>query len=239
MTTEQILENEADNFCKYLGNIYREMNGHEAFKDKVDLKLINFYEDIDKLIFLYRVHKNISREYEKHLEKCRFKDEPEKCHENTFYSKAIYFLEQEIKQLNPSFDYTILRPNINSDLIRKNLIQLKDFPESGRLLQSALDKLNEGKHERNLIDDLRLSLECLLKQKLKNDKSLENQIDTLGTYLREKDTSKEILNMFVKLVDYYSKYQNSYIKHNDAAKSDELDLLVNLTSTFVNFIINK
>ena len=239
MTTEQILEHEADNFCKYLRNVFREVNGHESFKNKVELKLYNFYEDVDKLIFLYRVHKNISRDYEKHLETCRYKDEPGKCPENAFYSKVLYFLEQEIKQLNPSFDYTILRPNINSDLTKKNLIQLKDFPESGRLFQSALDKLNEGKHERNLIDDLRLSLECLLKQKLNNDKSLENQIENIGTYLKESDTSKEISNMFIKLIDYYSKYQNSYVKHNDGVKSDEIDLLVNLTSTFINFIINK
>ncbi|HNV29504.1 MAG TPA: hypothetical protein PKJ83_10240 [Cyclobacteriaceae bacterium] len=239
MTAEQILEHEADNFCKYMRDYFREVDGHESFKSDVQSKLYNYYENVDKLIFLYRLHKNISNSYDKHLLKCKYKDEPTKCPENVFYNKALYFLEQEIKELNPSFDYSILRPNINSDLTKKNLIQLKDFPDSGRLFQSALDKLNEGKHERNLIDDLRLSLECLLKQKFNNDKSLENQLENLGTYLKERNTSKEISNMFVKLIDYYSKYQNSNIKHNDSVKSDELDLLVNLTSTFINFIINK
>lgn len=239
MTAEQILEHEADEFCKYMPDYFREVGGHESFKSDVQSKLYNFNENVDKLILLYRLHKNISNSYDKHLLKCEYKDEPTKCPKNVFYSKAKYFLEQEIKELNPSFNYTILRPNINSDLIKKNLIQLVDFPESGRLFQSALDKLNEGKHERNLIDDLRLSLECLLKQKFNNDKSLENQIDSLGTYLKDTNTSKEITNMIVKLIDYYSKYQNTYIKHNDGVKSDELDLLVNLTSSFTNFLINK
>jgi hypothetical protein len=192
-------------------------------------------------VFLYQVAKNIDKEYDKHIDRCNYKDEPEKCPINKYYLKCKFFLEQEIKELNPAFDYTILRPNLNSDLLRQNLVQLKDFPEAGKLFQSALDKLNEERFERNLLDDLRLSLEITLKSFLKNNKSLENQGEALGTFLKQQNTSKELSNMFRTLIDYYTKFQNAYVKHNDieSVKRDEIELMVNLTSAFINFLINK
>jgi hypothetical protein len=39
---------------------------------------------------------------------------------------------------------------------------------------------------RNVLDDMRLSLELLLKAVLGNDKSLENQIPQLGGFIKEK-----------------------------------------------------
>jgi hypothetical protein len=174
MTTEQILEREADEFVRYMRDYFREHDGHEQFKQEVESKLYNFHESVDKLIFLSRLNKNVSEQYDKHLLKCEHKNDPEKCPANRFYFKAKYFIEQEIRQLNPDFDYTILRPEINADLIRKNLVQLSHYPKSGKLFQDALDKLNSGRFERNLLDDLRLSLEYLLKALLKNEKSLEN-----------------------------------------------------------------
>ncbi|HPN22996.1 MAG TPA: hypothetical protein PK758_13925, partial [Tenuifilaceae bacterium] len=170
---------------------------------------------------------------------CQYKDSPEKCQKNLFYIKCKYYTEQEIRELNPAFEFTILRPNINADLARENLVLLKDFPEAAKLFQTALDKLNEARFERNLLDDLRLSLEYVIKQILKNSKSLENQFEPLGNFLKQTGTSKELTNMLRTLTDYYSKYQNTYVKHNDAIKEEEVDLLINLTSSFINFLIKK
>jgi len=90
---------------------------------------------------------------------------------------------------------------------------------------------------RNLLDDLRLSLELLLKGIFKNSKSLENQIELLGEYLKEKGGSKELTNMFVKLVDYYSKYQNTYVKHDDAVIEEEIEFIFEITSSFMKHIV--
>ncbi len=39
--------------------------------------------------------------------------------------------------------------------------------------------------------------------------------------------------MFEKLIDYYSKYQNTYVKHDDAVPNEEVELLLELTSSFM------
>ena len=57
--------------------------------------------------------------------------------------------------------------------------------------------------ERNLLDDLRLSLESLLKEILGNGKSLENQKDELGRFLKEREGSPELRNMFQSMLAYY------------------------------------
>lgn len=44
--------------------------------------------------------------------------------------------------------------------------------------------------------------------------------------------------MFNRLLDYYAKYQNNYVKHNDAVKYSEIDFVINLTTLFMrNFIL--
>ena len=177
---------------------------------------------------------------ERHLKKCPYKEEPEKCYKNTFYYKAIFFTEQEVKDLNPDYDFKIFRPRVRIDLVKENLLGLSKYPDSAKLYQSALDKLNENRFDRNLLDDLRLSLETLLKSILKNNKSLEKQTSDLGVFLKkENGSSKECNNMFIALIAYFTKYQNTYIKHNDKVKSEEVDLIINLTSSFMVYIINQ
>jgi transcriptional accessory protein Tex/SPT6 len=176
---------------------------------------------------------------EEHDARCRLKSTPENCAIHSFGTKVLFFTEQEIGQLNPDFDFTFLRPNLNTNLLKDNLIQLRDFPEVAKIYQAALNKLNEDQNERNILDDLRLSLEILLKKLLINNKSLENQLNDIGSYVKGKGVSNEVRNMFTTLLDYYSKYQNNYVKHNDLVKREEIDLIVNLTSAFISFLINK
>ena len=90
-----------------------------------------------------------------------------------------------------------------------------------------------------MLDDLRLSYELLLKAILSNNKSLENQDAELGKYLKEQDVSNECRNMFQTLNNYFRNYNNTYIKHNDKVQTKEVDLIVNLTSSLINFVINK
>ena len=39
--------------------------------------------------------------------------------------------------------------------------------------------------------------------------------------------------MFVKLIDYYTKYQNTYIKHDAAVLNAEIDFVFEITSSFM------
>lgn len=228
MDVRQLIESKAQEFDSILYGIER-----NDFQYRLNSELYNYNEDKDKLIFLYKLHPLRIMELERHKLVCT---SPGTCRDELEYNEQIFFIEQEIKKLNPTFNFIILAPNIDTDLLKKNLANLAKYPSAGELLHSALDKLNEAKYERNVLDDLRLCLETLLKSKLNNDKSLENQKEHIGQYLKERGVSDEVRNMFVKLSDYYAKYQNEYVKHNDAVKQNEIELMVNLTSSMIYFI---
>jgi len=237
VTAELIIKKQANDFKHEIEPGHRS-DSHLTFKSNLESMLYHYDENIDKLLFLYQTAKNIDEYFEEHQKRCEHKDNPEKCHKSMHFLQCKFFTEQEIKRLNPSYEYSILRPNINSSLIKQNLIDLKNFPDVATLYQNALDKLNEEKYERNLLDDLRLMLETFLKAILQNDKRLEKQNEDLGKYLQAKNVSVEVRNMFVTLKDYFAKYQNEYVKHNDSVNKSEIELMINLTSTFASFLLN-
>lgn len=147
-----------------------------------------------------------------------------------------------IKKLNidlftryPKFNE--LPTELESEIIDTTKHWLSGYPDSLKLYEQAIIKHSARAYERNLIDDLRLSLELLIKAILNNGKSLENQLQDLGTYIRSKGGSKEYINMFVKLIEYYSKYNNTYIKHEDEVNSNEIEFIIELTSCFMRQIV--
>ncbi len=235
---EELIKDEANKFYNY-SEWQQYDNTPSGFKDALELQLYNHNSSTSKLFYIYEILRLIREEYNDHLKSCRYKDEPIKCDQNKTWLKMIYYTEQIIEDLNPQFDFQILRPELNTDLIHENLKKLSDYPESAKLYQSALDKLNEGINERNVLDDARLSYELLLKSVLSNNKSLENQSSELGKYLKQQNVSAECRNMFQTLNNYFQNYQNTYVKHNDKVLTKEVDLIVNLTSSLINFIINN
>lgn len=126
---------------------------------------------------------------------------------------------------------------INETLIDETKHWLADYPESLDLYEQALSKFGNDIFQRNLLDDLRLALEKLLKSILDNDKPLEKQAPAIGSFLKDKKVSKEMVNMFVILMDYYCKYQNTYIKHDDAVVENEIEYIFEMTSSFMKFLI--
>ncbi|MCL4457474.1 MAG: hypothetical protein M1147_09630 [Nitrospirae bacterium] len=127
--------------------------------------------------------------------------------------------------------------DINEALIEETKHWLSDYPESLKLYQEALTKFESKLFQRNLLDDLRLSLEKLLQEILGNNKSLENQLSEIGGFIKERKGSKELNNMFVKLIDYYSKYNNTYVKHDDAVIENEIEIIFEMTCSFMKFVI--
>ena len=109
-----------------------------------------------------------------------------------------------------------------SELVKETQHWLSAYKKSFELYNSALDKLNKRIYQRNLIDDLRLSLELLLKELLNNDRPLEKQIAEVGQFQKNKGISPETTNMFNTLLDYYGKYQNKYAKHDDNVNEKEI-----------------
>jgi len=116
---------------------------------------------------------------------------------------------------------------------------LRNYPKALQCYLNAIDKLDTDFNTRNLLDDLRLTLELYISAKLKNNKSLENQIEAVGIYCKEKGVSKEVANMFHKLIDLYTKYQNNYVKHDNAVNKGEVLFMLKLTNNFIEFIEEK
>lgn len=127
--------------------------------------------------------------------------------------------------------------DLNHVLIEETRHWLSSFPKTLELYDGAQQKREHGVFSRNVLDDLRLALETLLHALLDNSKSLENQLQALGTFIKEREGSPELANMFVKLIDYYAKYQNTYVKHDSAVAEAEVDFLFEVTSCFMRHLV--
>jgi hypothetical protein len=130
-----------------------------------------------------------------------------------------------------------LGSELDTVLIQRTQHWLALFPDALTLYDQSVQKHTNSIFLRNVLDDLRLALELLLKSIFANEKSLENQIPLLGDFLRQRGGSPELVNMFVKLVDYYTKYQNSYVKHDDAVIEEEVEFIFELTSSFMKHLV--
>lgn len=126
---------------------------------------------------------------------------------------------------------------LNQSLIEEVRSFLAEYPESEKVYLEALTKFNNDIFERNLVDDLRLSLELLLKNIFQNKKSLENQTSEIGRFISSNGGSVHFSNMFRTLVEYYTKYQNAFVKHDDAMLEDEVEFIFEMTSSFMKQLI--
>ena len=130
------------------------------------------------------------------------------------------------------------------ELFDKKLIDdvldfLKYYPKSHKEFTEALTiYIKENGSYRDAIDKTRLALEIFINQYLDNDKSLENQQNNLGQYLQSNNIHKEIMNLFNKLLDTYSKLNNEEAKHDSGEfKKCEVEFLFYLVGNFMKFLI--
>ena len=136
-----------------------------------------------------------------------------------------------------ALDTENLGAKVNEELIEQTRHWLGTFPEVLGLFNQALDKYAARVFSRNILDDLRLSLEKLVQALLGNSKAIENQLSAVGTFVKERGGSTELSNMFVKLVDYYCKYQNTYVKHDDAVIEEEVEFTIEITAAFMKHFL--
>lgn len=130
-----------------------------------------------------------------------------------------------------------LGSEIDAELVERTEHWLGPYQNALSLYRNAVKNHANGLFLRNILDDLRLALELLTKGILINDKSLENQVPLVGAFIQTRGGSPEFVNMFVKLIDYYTKYQNSYVKHDDAVIEEEVEFIFELTSSFMKHFV--
>lgn len=152
-------------------------------------------------------------------------------------NKAVKDLKIKlVSQYGNSFGYSVPQ-EVDKTLVDATNAWLGDYPVAKKSFEDAIIMLENKIFERNLLDNLRLSLETLVKSLLSNNKSLENQLPELGGFLQSKNVSAELRNMVVKLIDYYAKYQNTYIKHSDTVNEKEIEFIFECTSSLMKFLI--
>ncbi|CDI59265.1 hypothetical protein VKX94_04185 [Lactobacillus helveticus] len=93
---------------------------------------------------------------------------------------------------------------------------------------------------RNALDNMRLTIELLIKRITGSEASLENQTNALGKFFEDKDISKEVRNLFFKMLDMYEKIQNHEAKHNlpQNLNSKEIKFLMNQSTVIIKFLID-
>jgi hypothetical protein len=146
-------------------------------------------------------------------------------------------LKTQLFTQHPDFADTDRTCGLDPTLVSETRHWLSDFPDVRKLFDEALQKHTNGVFQRNTLDDLRLALETLVKQILGNGKALENQQPIVGQYIKERKGSPQLANMFQKLLEYYCCYQNTYIKHNDAVITSEIEFIFEITTSFMKHFI--
>jgi hypothetical protein len=124
--------------------------------------------------------------------------------------------------------------------IDDNLVWLENYPEAAKPFQAALRLYSrkDPNNFRNLLDNLRLSVEQILRAVLKNQKSLENQKEEFLRWLAAHDAHSQIRNMYNDILfGKFAQYQNDAVKHNeDKYTPAEVEFMLYLTGTLLRFI---
>ena len=126
-------------------------------------------------------------------------------------------------------------------LVNENLTWLLDYPESHKAFEQALSIYFSGDKLkfRNLVDNLRVAIEQLLRRILGNEKSFENQKKELSVWLEKHGVHSQTKNLFSQLLfGPYAVFQNDAAKHGDEELlPDEIEYLIYLTGTFLRLLI--
>lgn len=117
---------------------------------------------------------------------------------------------------------------------------LSSYPEVAKPFEQALGIYMKGdkNNYRNLFDNLRFALEQLLKQVLRNKKSLENQQNELLAWIKARSVHQQVANMYHQLLfGPYSTYQNEAVKHGEQYSEKEAEFMIYLTGTFMRLLL--
>ena len=116
---------------------------------------------------------------------------------------------------------------------------LEQYPSAYKHYISAKEKYEKGVYTRNVLDDMRLSLELLLKNILKNNMPLEKQKEFIGKYLKDKGSSSEVRNLFQTVLYYYMCYQNNHVKHNEDLLDNDVRTILSQTLLLMDRLKNE
>jgi hypothetical protein len=132
-------------------------------------------------------------------------------------------------------------PMLDKAVVDDVLLSLSRQPSVSKHFQEALRICASGETARfrNALDNLRFGLEALLKETLKNAKSLENQKPILLPWLKAQGLHQQVVNMYdFLLFGPYTIYQNDAVKHTERFSPIEVEFMIYLTGTFMRLLLD-
>lgn len=213
----------------YYDEIYYDFSNRMIHKYLVGLDLNNYDDYVNFMLFLesllnYPIHSSI-------INKDKFALK---------IAELLRMSNADVKIIVDDLGYSIYPSRIeffDEKLVFDSLLWLDKYAKVKEHFSKAIKTEKIITNLRSIIDELRLSLELLFKELFLNDKSLENQKSELGKYLENNNISIEIRNIYIKMFDFYTAYNNKHAKHNCSVNCNEVNYLIYLTGTFIFLII--
>lgn len=164
-----------------------------------------------------------------------------------FEDKRSLF-EKKINEYLDSFDikFLFLKGQIitadfvaNQPTVTEVLEWIDLYPDAAKAYRAALKKLSNKEDTRNAIDDMRLALESLIRDIMGTTKTLENQIQPIGSALKNKGVLPQAVTLITTMLNHYAKYQNDNVKHHDKVDVNDSELIVNMTAIIMKYIRDR
>ncbi len=116
---------------------------------------------------------------------------------------------------------------------------LAHYPKAQQAYQSALQLIDSHSFNREVIDNLRLSLELLLHQIFNNQLPLEKQADNVVSFVKEQNLAEDCINLYKRILNIFVTYQNKNAKHNLPTGNPDIEarFLLNLISALMTSFI--
>ncbi len=128
---------------------------------------------------------------------------------------------------------------LDERVVKDTLVWLEKHPKVADHFQNALTiYLEKDKSKfRNLLDDLRFSIEGLLQELLSNEKNLDNQVADIGGWMKKRGSHKQVRNMFERLLNLYNQYQNDAVKHAEEWVDVDVEYIIYQTGIFMRLLL--
>jgi len=131
---------------------------------------------------------------------------------------------------------------LDDNLVNDSLHWLSKYPEVRRLFANALRNFSKDnltdEDARSIYEDLRASLEKLIKLILGNSKNLENNKNEIEKWLKEKGTHVHVIRAFNYIMNAYSMFMND-AKHASKYNSNDLEFMVYQTAIMMRMLLEK
>src|SRR5690606_27504328 len=130
---------------------YGEVNNYQEYIQELRWQLDEYNKVEHKLEFIYEIRRILRTEYDKHLEKCKFKDgDRMKCSTNSDFENTLFFVQNEIDELEdliPASSFSLTEQESISTALRNILSEIDQLKLGQQIsyddLVGELDELKE------------------------------------------------------------------------------------------------